>query len=522
MRRSRTVKRPLACCASTAFSPPPRRIASSSARMAPSNSSRAARFAFARTEAESSADRNRLSNFETSGICTLTSTCRVPHLSGEPGPCDRCSITRRSVSRGLRLSMSGSNHGPGALAKADARQTLARRECAEGDLVAVFKKHAGLSARQLNRLRIVLHLKQAALGARAGTGDGAGGEQVAGLQIAAIARVVRDQLRNRPIEIAQISAAQHHGRCACLLHLRGLEINLEGKIDSVAICSRRAQISKRGWIAFGAFECGNAIWRQCFQRNNPGRDGCGEVLRKKRTERLVLPRLDVACRPVVDEAQAEDVLLGFGDRNRLTQRVGRTDEDAHFQFVVEPVRRSENRFCALRFDLAAWPADLSTAHDDRRSSAVIPDRNIFVIREQRIVGTKEFADARGMVDGCVEVGVVADCRRKLHGCIAHGNQQGFDAILGFTSGLLCAKERGELAAHRGPGRGAKSHERIEPIGTAGGERLLMQRGEQARLRAAIQIKDPVAYRNADAVPVSVAKNTEWKVLKGKVGARIVC
>ena len=87
--RSRTVRRPLACCASTAFSPPPRRIASSSARMATSNSSRAARFAFARAEAESSADRNRLSNFEPSGICTLTSTCRVPHLSGDSGSCDR-------------------------------------------------------------------------------------------------------------------------------------------------------------------------------------------------------------------------------------------------------------------------------------------------------------------------------------------------------------------------------------------------------------------------------------------------
>ena len=48
-----------------------------------------------------------------------------------------------------------------------------------------------------------------------------------------------------------------------------------------------------------------------------------EALAEERTERLVFPGLYVARRPVVDQADAEDVILRGLDRDRLAERVAR-------------------------------------------------------------------------------------------------------------------------------------------------------------------------------------------------------
>ena len=61
-----------------------------------------------------------------------------------------------------------------------------------------------------------------------------------------------------------------------------------------------------------------------------GRDGRREVLSQKWAERLVLPGLNVARGPVVDKAQAEDVLFGLIDRDGLAKRIARADKDADF------------------------------------------------------------------------------------------------------------------------------------------------------------------------------------------------
>jgi len=52
--------------------------------------------------------------------------------------------------------------------------------------------------------------------------------------------------------------------------------------------------------------------------------------------------------------------------------------------------------------------DGQSAGDDGRSAAVIADGNVFVIRQKRLIRTEELTDARGVIDGRVEVGVVGD------------------------------------------------------------------------------------------------------------------
>ena len=67
---------------------------------------------------------------------------------------------------------------------------------------------------------------------------------------------------------------------------------------------------------------------------------------------------------------------------------------------------------------------------------MIADGDIFVIRQQRIVRAEQLADARGVMNRGVEVGVVADLRGKLHLHFAHGNQQRLHASLRLGVGTI--------------------------------------------------------------------------------------
>ena len=59
------------------------------------------------------------------------------------------------------------------------------------------------------------------------------------------------------------------------------------------------------------------------QRHDPGRDRGRERLAQERAERLVLPALQVARAPVVDEHEAEDVLADLGGGDRRAERLAR-------------------------------------------------------------------------------------------------------------------------------------------------------------------------------------------------------
>src|SRR5258706_12980205 len=100
---------------------------------------------------------------------------------------------------------------------------------------------------------------------------------------------------------------------------------------------------------------GHAKRRECFERHHPRRYGSSKALAKKGAERLVLPRLDVACRPVVDEANAEHMALGVGDRNRCAERVAGTDEKPDLELEIKALRWTEIRRAGVRgFGLTEW------------------------------------------------------------------------------------------------------------------------------------------------------------------------
>lgn len=85
-----------------------------------------------------------------------------------------------------------------------------------------------------------------------------------------------------------------------------------------------------GWMWFSR----DAERLERGHRRNPGRDGGGEVFCKERAEGLVLPGLDIAGRPVVEQADAEEMRRCFGDRDRRAEQAWLADIKRQFEFVV--------------------------------------------------------------------------------------------------------------------------------------------------------------------------------------------
>src|SRR5215831_15560373 len=139
-------------------------------------------------------------------------------------------------------------------------------------------------------------------------------------------------LRDAPVEILEIGS----GNPVWRIHFRRpqmrFEFNVEGGIVS------RAQVRQRLWILCRE---GFAEWVERFKCDNPWRDTRAEILRQKWTERLIFPRLNVACAPIIHQHQTKYVIDSAFDRDRLAQRISGTDQERRFQFVIKAAGRTE-------------------------------------------------------------------------------------------------------------------------------------------------------------------------------------
>ncbi len=80
---------------------------------------------------------------------------------------------------------------------------------AEDDLVAVGKEGAGFAGGEQDRLRAVAgEFEETSGGGFGWAGDGAGGEDVADLQVATVTRVMGDELSGGPVEVVNVGFAQ--------------------------------------------------------------------------------------------------------------------------------------------------------------------------------------------------------------------------------------------------------------------------------------------------------------------------
>ena len=219
--------------------------------------------------------------------------------------------------------------------------------------------------------------------------------------------MVGQQLRHGPVSVAVAGLGDLGSVLACSTHLGGLNSDGELHIQRAALpVGVAAQIRQRLWI-FGRAGESCAIGRQRFQRHHPGRDAGSEVLREEGTERLVFPGLHIAGGPVVQQAQAEDVVFGIINANRLAPLVACTGVDAHLQLIVQTVAGLEYGIGIGSLELTLGALEIHARDTNARRTAVVANRHPLVVFHQRVGGAKQLAHIGRVIDGGVEVRVVA-------------------------------------------------------------------------------------------------------------------
>src|SRR5262245_2585575 len=145
-------------------------------------------------------------------------------------------------------------------------------------------------------------------------------------------------LREGPVEPARVGARDD--RAVQL----DLELDVERPVALGAQVLERLRLLRRG---------GHAVGLERGKRGDPRCDRGGERLAQERAERYVLPALDVARAPVVDEREPEDVCGGVRSGE---PRPGRAGDEAELELDVEPSAGSEGR-AAVGRELALRAGD---------------------------------------------------------------------------------------------------------------------------------------------------------------------
>ena len=245
--------------------------------------------------------------------------------------------------------------------------------------------------------------------------------------------------------------------------------------------------------------------------HDPGRYRGSETLAEERPERLVLPGLDVARRPVVEQHHAEDLLRRLRNRHRLSQRIARPDDEAQLEFEIQPLAGTEHRRrCVRRVGLSTglptWTYHRRAAHHDRRGTPVVADRHPVVIRQQRVVRPEHPARVLRVVDAGVEVAVVADRDRQEQFRLFHRHQ----VLREFLPVLRIRQHIREEFPDRFPGGApgcGKNVERRPGIQPHRGEVENLVTDRHAAARAFLGSFPP--------------ENSERKVLDRKIAGRVV-
>src|SRR5580700_7248344 len=97
----------------------------------------------------------------------------------------------------------------------------------------------------------------------------------------------------------------------------------------------RRQIREGAGIALRTRGRAAAEWLQGLHGDHPRGNGSREILPEKRAQRLVLPTLNITGRPIVQQANSEEVIFRFGDWNGLTDWIAGPEECAELDFVIQ-------------------------------------------------------------------------------------------------------------------------------------------------------------------------------------------
>jgi hypothetical protein len=148
---------------------------------------------------------------------------------------------------------------------------------------------------------------------------------------------------------------------------------------------------------------------------------------------------------------------------------------------------------------------------------VIADGKVFVVGQKGLVGTEELADAGGVVDGGIEVGVVGDLDGSAEGGTGYGVEGSFDCLSAIRV-HVGVEELGEGFAEERPGAMAERQERIEDRSLAGFDQSW---GKQAGRRAGVEVEEVGAYGDTEMLLAFVFEGSVRQVREGEVCGGLV-
>ena len=117
---------------------------------------------------------------------------------------------------------------------------------------------------------------------------------------------------------------------------------------------------------------------------------------------------------------------GLGDADGLSERVAAADPYPELHLIVQATRAPEAGRCVCGLDLAVRPANGGSRCPHRGAAAVVADRDVLVVRQQRIVGPELTADVGCVVNADVEIRVIADLRRQMQRALRYVVQMRLD------------------------------------------------------------------------------------------------
>ncbi|MNI40200.1 hypothetical protein D3C73_944110 [compost metagenome] len=260
------------------------------------------------------------------------------------------------------------------------------------------------------------------------------------------------------------------------------------------------QVRQRLRVSFRSSRLSTPKRLQRFGGHDPRRYAGDETFGQERAQRLVFPGLDVSRRPVIEQAESSDVLAGVGDGDRLSHLVALADPDAQLQLVIQTRTGAEGGFgLASGQGLAFRSTHIGAGCTNGRGTTVVANRHVFVVGQQRVVGTEQLANVQRVFDTHVEIGVVADFRWQVHRAVGRQWQQfrapGFDLA---TQGAAFLEQLDQPLTQRNTGIAPQFEEGIELTPTSGFDGGFCDPLEQPGLKCRFQVENMFADGHATA------------------------
>ena len=214
---------------------------------------------------------------------------------------------------------------------------------------------------------------------------------------------------------------------------------------------------------------------------------------------------------------------GVTNGNGVAHVVALANPNAQLQFVIQTRAWTEGRLGLTgRQGLAFRATHVGAGWTNGRGAAMVADRHVLVVRQQRVFRAEQFASVLRMLDTDVEVGVIVDFRWQVHLAIRRQWQQfrtlGFDLA---AQSAAFAEQFQQAFTQRHTRLAAQCEERIQLAATGRFGGVFCRTVEQPGIECHLKIKNMLADGHAAAWRRTLrAEHAQRQVLQREISMAV--